>query len=100
MNNLRGSILFFVAVWGVAAQTTTPDTPDEKIQKLEQRVDELDQKLRVAERSKELKDEAAAEGAKNGAVVTADTRGFTIESNDGNFLLKIGADRFSADDKR
>jgi len=92
MNNLRGSIVFFVAVWAVAAQTTTPDTQDQKIQQLEQRVDELDQKLRVAERNKELKDEAAAQTAKNAAAVTADTSGFTIKSNDGNFLLKIGAD--------
>jgi phosphate-selective porin OprO/OprP len=76
----------------VAAQTTTPDTQDQKIQQLEQRVDELDQKLRVAERNKELKDEAAAQTAKNAAAVTADTSGFTIKSNDGNFLLKIGAD--------
>ncbi len=92
MNNLRGSTLFFVTALAVAAQTTTLDTQDQKIQQLEQRVDELDQKLRVAERNKELKDEAAVQSAKNAAVVTADTSGFTIKSNDGNFLLKIGAD--------
>jgi phosphate-selective porin OprO/OprP len=74
------------------AQTATPETQDQKIQKLEQRVDELDQKLKVEERNKELKDEAAAESAKSAAAVTADTSGFTIKSNDGNFLLKVGAD--------
>jgi phosphate-selective porin OprO/OprP len=40
----------------------------------------------------ELKDEEAAARAKSAASVTADTGGFTIKSNDGNFLLKIGAD--------
>ena len=92
MKNLHGSILLLAAAWTLGAQTTTPETSDQKIEKLEQRVDELDQKLRVAERNKELKDEAAAESAKNAASVTADTGGFTIKSNDGNFLLKVGAD--------
>jgi len=69
-----------------------PTPQDQKIQQLEQKVDELDQKLKAAERNKELKDEKDAEAAKNAATVTADTSGFTIRSNDGNFLLKIGAD--------
>ena len=75
-----------------SAQTSSAGTQDQRIQQLEQKVDELDQKLRVTERNKELKDEADAETAKNAATVTADTGGFTIKSNDGNFLLKIGAD--------
>src|ERR1035438_6017963 len=77
-----------------AAQGGTGDIPstDQKIQQLEQRIDELDQKLKVADRKQELKDEDAAEKAKSAANVTADLSGFTIKSNDGNFLLKIGAD--------
>jgi len=69
-----------------------PDAQDRKIRQLEQKIEELDQKLKVDEPNKELKDEALVESAKNGATVTADTSGFTIKSNDGNFLLKIGAD--------
>jgi len=92
MKKLRGSILFLATIGVVAAQTTTPDAQDQRIQTLEQKVEELDQKLKVAERKKELKDEADAESAKSAALVTADTSGFTIKSNDGNFLLKIGAD--------
>jgi len=65
---------------------------DQKIQDLEQKVEQLDQEVKVAERNKELKDEDAANQAKNAASVTADTSGFTIKSNDGDFLLKIGAD--------
>src|SRR5664279_6442709 len=92
MKKLRGSVLFLAAVGVIAAQTTSPDVQEQKIEKLEQRVEELDQKLRVAERNKELKDEATAESARSAASVTADTGGFTIKSNDGNFLIKIGAD--------
>jgi phosphate-selective porin OprO/OprP len=80
-------IILLATVWTAAAQTT-----DQKIQELEQRIEELDQKLKVADRKKELKDEEAAEKAKSGATVGADLTGFTIKSNDGNFLLKIGAD--------
>jgi phosphate-selective porin OprO/OprP len=92
MIKFRGSVLLLAAAGVVAAQTTSPDAQDQKIQTLEQKVEELDQKLKVVERNKELEGEAAAESAKSAASVTADTGGFTIKSNDGNFLLKIGAD--------
>src|ERR1017187_4294540 len=85
MKKLLGSVLFLALVGVIAAQTTSPDVQ-------EQRVEKLDQKLRVAERNKELKEEATAESTKSAASVTADTGGFTIKSNDGNFLMKIGAD--------
>ena len=65
---------------------------DDKVQELEQKVDALDQRVKADERNKEIKDEAAADEAKNAASVTADTSGFKIRSNDGNFVLKIGAD--------
>src|ERR1022692_969885 len=92
MKKLLGIVLFWAAVGVIAAQTSSPDVQEQKIEKLEQRVEELDQKLRVVERNKELKDEATAESARSAASVTADTGGFTIKSNDGNFLIKIGAD--------
>jgi phosphate-selective porin OprO/OprP len=65
---------------------------DDKIQQLEQKVDQLDQQIKVDERNKELADEDAAAKAATGVTASADTTGFTIKSNDGNFLLKIGAD--------
>ena len=65
---------------------------DEKIQQLEQKVEQLDQQIKVDERKKEIADEDAAAKAQTGATANADTSGFTIKSNDGNFLLKIGAD--------
>ena len=59
---------------------------------LERKVEDLDQRLKVAESSRELKHEEAAEKAKTAATVTAGIGGFTIQSNDENFRLKIGAD--------
>lgn len=64
----------------------------QEIDQLQQRIDELEQTQKVAARQKELSDEDAAANAKNAAKVTADTSGFTIRSNDTNFLLKVGAD--------
>lgn len=94
MKTVRGTILFFfsAAIFVIRAQTAPADGQDQKIQKLEQKVDELDQKFKVAERNIELKDEATSQAAKSAASVTADTSGFTIKSNDGNFSMKIGAD--------
>jgi phosphate-selective porin OprO/OprP len=94
MKILQGILLLLTAAWMAFAQGGSPDAPstDQKIQQLEQRIDELDQKLRVADRKKELKDEDATEKAKGAVSVGADLTGFTIKSNDGNFLLKIGAD--------
>ena len=74
---------------------------------LRKRIDELDQRLRIADRNREIQAEADAARAKATAPVNsllptkdsaapgsvaADTTGFTIKSGDGNFLLKIGAD--------
>lgn len=87
----------FAVIMGISmsparAQSADQQSADQKIQQLEERVDELDQQIKIDERKKELDAEDAAAKAQNGATATADTSGFTIKSNDGNFLLKIGAD--------
>src|ERR1039458_8513397 len=81
-----------VLILGMPLIPARAQSADQKIQELEQKIDELDQRVKVADRNKELKDEEAASQAKNAASVTADTSGFNIKSNDGNFLLKVGAD--------
>ncbi len=73
-------------------QATSATSTQQEINQLRQRLDELEQQQKVTARTKELADEAAAEKAKTAASVTADTGGFTIKSNDGDFTLKIGAD--------
>ena len=61
-----------------------PPTTDQKIQQLQQKVEELE---------KEVKADETVEPGQNAAVTTADyANGFTIKSKDGNFVLHIGAD--------
>jgi phosphate-selective porin OprO/OprP len=75
-----------------AGAPPSPASTQQEIDQLRQRLDELEQQQKVAARTKELADEAAAAKAKSTAAVTADTSGFTIKSGDGDFLMKIGAD--------
>jgi len=91
---MRMGLAFMMTMPLIPARAQTADTQstDQKIQQLEQKVDELDQQIKVDERKKELAEEDAAAKAQNAATANADTTGFTIKSNDGNFLLKIGAD--------
>ena len=75
----------------VRAQAPDPQSQEQKIQELERKVEEIDQRERVAERTRELEAQAAADKARSGATVGAEPTGITIRSNDQNFLLKIGA---------
>jgi phosphate-selective porin OprO/OprP len=74
------------------AQATQAQSADEKIQQLVQKVDELDQRVKVAERLREIKAEEDAGKAKSAASVTANGGPFTIRSGDGDFVLRVGAD--------
>lgn len=64
-----------------AAQPGDPQSTDQKLQQLQEQVDQLARKL-----------QATDEKNKSTAKVSADLTGFTIQSSDRNFLLKIGAD--------
>jgi phosphate-selective porin OprO/OprP len=63
----------------------TPTTP----KTVEERLDELDQKVRVLDRKSELDKEAAAEKAKTASSVTSGKDGFSIKSADGAYVLKL-----------
>jgi phosphate-selective porin OprO/OprP len=67
----------------VRAQDQTPDkTTDDKVQ-------ELEQKVRVLERKDEIRQEEAADKAKTATTATSGKDGFSIKSADGAFLLKL-----------
>jgi hypothetical protein len=53
-------------------------TPEQKIQELDGKIEDLDQRLKVAERLRELKDEERDTKAKSAALVTADSGGVII----------------------
>src|SRR5256885_15834426 len=73
------------------AMTACAQSTEDEIQQLRSKIDELDQRLRVSDRKKEISDEEAVERAKSGASVATDT-GFIIRSNDGNYSIRFGAD--------
>lgn len=76
---IRLGLALTLNIAGLCAQETT----EQKIQELQQQVDEL---------QKEVKAQQPADG-QNAAEVRADyTNGFMIRSRDGNFILHIGAD--------
>ena len=66
--------------WAQEAQPTT----DQKIQQLQQKVDELEKAIKA--------DEAAVNGQDPGTATADYPNGFTVRSKDGNFVLRIGAD--------
>ncbi|MEA2692743.1 MAG: phosphate-selective porin OprO and OprP [Acidobacteriota bacterium] len=78
---------------GQTAQTPEPASQNppaaESPQTPEQRIEELDQKVRILERRGEVADEQAAEKAKSAASVTAGRDGFSIRSADNAFQLRL-----------
>src|SRR5688572_25699066 len=60
-----------------------------RIQELERRLQELDQKYRVLERRLEIDGEAAAEKSKTAPSMGIGAQGFSYRSADTNFVLKI-----------
>src|SRR2546426_12179011 len=58
---------------------------DESIDALKKQVEDLDQKIRILERKRELDDQKPKDSTR----VTAGTSGFSISSADTNFVLKL-----------
>lgn len=69
------------AVWAQSA--------DVDVKALLQRVEELEQKVKIHNRKQELGDEAAAEKAKASASVSIGAGGLQVRSADTNFVLKL-----------
>lgn len=56
---------------------------------VEERLDELEQKIRILDRKAELEKEQVTEKAKTAGQATAGKDGFSLKSADGNFVLKL-----------
>lgn len=113
--SLLASVLALAAVTVAGpARAQEPPAPEEPPaatdeteapKSVEQRLDEIDQKLRVLDRRGEIKDEAEAEKAKSATTATSGKDGFSLKSADGAFVLKIRGyvqfdGRFYADDEQ
>jgi phosphate-selective porin OprO and OprP len=69
--------------------TSRADERDEVITALKKRLDELDQKVKVLERHRELDNETAETRSKEAPRITIDSNGFGISSADTNFVLRL-----------
>ena len=83
--------LWLCLAWLTLGGTAFAQEPEEteEPKSVEERLDELDQKIRVLDRKEELDKEQAAEKAKTAGQATAGKDGFTLKSADGAFQLKI-----------
>jgi len=73
-------------VWGAPLAYAQDEA---RIQKLEQKLESLDQELRIVKRQLENERESATNKAKETAVVVASKDGFALQSADKNFQLKV-----------
>ncbi|TMQ02005.1 MAG: porin [Verrucomicrobia bacterium] len=85
--------------WAVAAAViltqSVPDAPlladetTDSINSLKQKIEQLDQKLRILERNRELEKEAAETKAKEAPKISVGEKGFSFGSSDGNFAINL-----------
>lgn len=70
-------------------QAAPADDPADTIKALQQRIEQLDQKVRILERKDELGKDAVAEKSKTAPRLSIDAGGFSANSADTNFVLKL-----------
>ncbi len=85
----RAGVLTGFLISVAAAPRLTAQQQDSTIGALEQRLDEVDQRARIATRRFELYQDSVANAAKGKPSVTAGTGGFQLKSADGKFVLKL-----------
>ena len=98
MNLVEIFVPALLLAFSLGFQPAQAQSSDDKIQQLEQKIDNLDQRLRVSERQREIKAEEDADKEKTAVHVTANGGPFTIRSGAGEFILRIGAD-FQVDNR-
>ena len=65
--------------------------PDESKEEIEKRLHELEQRLAILERQKEVEQEVGAQKAKDAGTVGAGKDGFFLKSADGTYVLRLRA---------
>ena len=81
MNIRKLAVGLLTATVAVAAQADQTN--------IEQRLDELEQEIRILKRQRELEQESTAQKAKETPVIVAGKEGFALKSADGNFALRF-----------
>jgi len=70
-------------------QAVAADEPADTVKVLQQRIEQLDQKVRILERKDELEKDAGMEQSKSAPRLSIDAGGFSASSADTNFVLKL-----------
>ena len=83
------SLLFSSPAWLACPAQAQDVTPSDTL--LQRRLEELDQKIRIIERQREIEKEEADKKVKSTPIVGAGKDGFFLKSADGDYLLKIRA---------
>ena len=86
---MRYDVFTLCALLALPAAVRAQEPEPEPAPTVEERLDELDQKIRVLDRKNEIDKEAAAEKAKTAGQAAAGKDGFNLKSADGNFQLKL-----------
>lgn len=88
---MRFKSLVVLAAFGFGTIGLVAQNADqsELVKQLLQRVEELEQKVKIQDRKYEIDQEATAAKAKTAPVVTVGTKGFSLESPDGDFKLRM-----------
>jgi len=81
--------LMLAALPAAAALADEPPAAPADATTLEQRLEQQEQRIRILERKLELADEAAAGAASSTPVVKSTASGFSLNSADGSFTLKL-----------
>lgn len=89
MKQTRKLILTLLAALWVGHAAVAQDDRDATIKLLLEKVEALEQKVKVLERNEELKAEATEEKSKKTSLVIAGGDGFIIQSADTNFSLRV-----------
>lgn len=80
-------LLAFGLAGAVPAYAQQPDSAEQR--SIEERIDDLDQQIRILKRLQELKADTAAQRAREQPTMTASGRGFSWRSADSSFQLRI-----------
>lgn len=83
-----GIVVSTTITLGLGAQANAQESgsPEKSI---EQRVEEMDQEIRILKRKRELEQEAAESAKKATPIVKASSSGFSLESADGNNVIRF-----------
>ena len=86
---LKNSIVTTLALTGLASSAFAVEVSDADLAALKQQLADLDQKVRVLEREREIDTDAASTAAKAAPKISLGQNGFNFSSGDSNFVAQL-----------